>query len=86
MKLACNKYLGIHTDKNFILNHHRNNLAKKLYEANAMLSKIIPYVDIKTLKSIEYFIFESHLSYAPLVWVQNSSSVKRLHILQNFKF
>ena len=46
------------------------------------LSKIRHYVDIKTLKSIYQVIFESHLSYTLLVWVQNSLSVKRLHILQ----
>ena len=47
-----------------------------------MLSKLRHYVDIKTLKSIYHAVFESHLSYASLVWTQNSSSVKRLHILQ----
>ena len=40
-----------------------------------MLSKI-------RQKSIYHAIFESYLSYTSLVWTQNSSSVKRLHILQ----
>ena len=30
------------------------------------------YVDIKILKSIYHAIFEPHLSYASLFWVQNS--------------
>ena len=47
-----------------------------------MLSKIRHNVDIKTLKPMYCAIFDSHLSYASLVWVHNSSSVKRLHILQ----
>ena len=47
-----------------------------------MLSKIRHNVDIKTLKSMICAIFDSRLSYASLVWVHNSSSVKRLHILQ----
>ena len=32
-------------------------------------------------KSIYHAIFESNLSYASLVWVQNLSYVKRLYIL-----
>ena len=40
-----------------------------------MLSKI-------RQKWIYHAIFESYLSYTSLVWTQNSSSVKRLHILQ----
>ena len=47
-----------------------------------MLSKIRHHVGIKTLRSIYHAIFESHLSYASLAWAQNSSSVKRLNILQ----
>ena len=39
-------------------------------------------LDIKTLKSVYYAIFESHLWYASLAWLQNTSSVKRLHLLQ----
>ena len=45
----------------------------KLNNANSMLPKIRNYVDIKKLKSIYHAIFGSHLSYASLVWVQNSS-------------
>ena len=49
-----------------------------------MVSKIGLYIDIKILKSIYHAIFESHLSYALLVWTQSSSSVDRLHILEKF--
>ena len=34
------------------------------------------------LRSVYYAIFESHLCYASYVWVQNTNSVKRLHLLQ----
>ena len=51
-----------------------------------MPSNIRHYVDMKTLKSICYAILESHLSYASCVWVQNLSSVKKLHILQKKSF
>ena len=47
-----------------------------------MLSKLGHVLDIKTLGSVYYAMFESHLHYASLVWVQNTNSVKRLHLLQ----
>ena len=47
-----------------------------------MLSKKGHYVDKKSLKSICHSVSDSYLSYASLAWVQNSSSVKGLHILQ----
>ena len=50
-----------------------------------MLSKIRHYIDIKTRKSIHHAIYESHLSYTSLVWVQNSSSYKRLNFTQKKK-
>ena len=71
------KYRGIHVDKYLTWKHQINNVAIKLNKGNAMLSKIRHYVNIKTLKSIDHAIFESHLSYTSLVWAQNLSSVKR---------
>ena len=53
-----------------------------LLSHNAMLSKLRHVLDIKTLRSVYYAIFESHLCYASLVWAQNTNSVKRLHLLQ----
>ena len=47
-----------------------------------MLSKLRHVLGIKTLRSVYYAIFESHLCYASLVWAQNNNSVKRLHLLQ----
>ena len=76
------KYLGIHLDKYLTWKHQIYNIAIKPNKANAMLSKIKHYVDIKTLNSRYHAIFESHISYASFVWVQSSSFVKRLHILQ----
>ena len=76
------KYPRIHLDKYLMWKCQVNNIAIKLNKANAMLSKIGHYVVMKTLKSIYHAIFELHLSYASLVWMQNSSSAKRLHILQ----
>ena len=93
------KYLGIYVDKNLTWKHHVNNIAIKFSTANAMLSKTRYYADKKKLY-YQFFcaIFESHLSYASLVYAQNSSLVKRLSFfkknrsrrpslqkLQNFK-
>ena len=47
-----------------------------------MLSKLSHVLDIKTLRSVYYSIFESHLCYASLVWAQNTYSVKRFPLLQ----
>ena len=44
------KYLGIHLDKYFNWKHQINNVAIKLNNANAVLSKIRHNVDIKSLK------------------------------------
>ena len=75
------KYLKIHLNKYLRWKHQINNAAVKLNRANAMLSKIRQNVDIKALKSIHHAISES-FSYASLVWAQNSSSIRSLHILQ----
>ena len=76
------KYLGIQIDKRLTWKQHINHVALKLNKANAMLSKLRYVLDIKTLRSVYYAIFESHLCYASLAWVQNNNSLKRLHLLQ----
>ena len=73
------KYLGI--DRRLTWKQHINHVALKLNKANAMLSKLRHILDIKTLRSVYYAIFESHLCYASLVWTQNNNSVKKLHHL-----
>ena len=76
------KYLGIQIDKRLTWKHQINRVALKLNKANAILSKLKHVLDIKTLRSVYYAIFESHLCYVSLVWAQNNNSVKRLHLLQ----
>ena len=75
------KHLGIQIDKRLTWKQHINHVALKLNKANAMLSKLSHVLDIKTLRSVYYAIFESHLCYASLVSAQNNNSVKRLHLL-----
>ena len=76
------KYLGIQIDKRLTWKQHINHVALKLIKANAMLSKLRHVLDIRTLRSVYYAIFESYLCYTSLVWAQNNNSVKRLHLLQ----
>ena len=76
------KYLGIQIDKRLISKQHINHVAVKLNKANAMLSKLRHVLDIKTLRSVYYAIFESHLCYVSLVWAKNTNSVKRLQLSQ----
>ena len=61
------KYLGIQIDKRLTWKQHINHVALELNKANAMLSKLRHVLDIKTLRSVYYAIFESHLCYASLV-------------------
>ena len=57
-------------------------MALKLNKVNAILSKLRHVLDIKTLRSVYYAIFDSYLCYASFVWAQNTNSVKRLYLLQ----
>ena len=54
----------------------------KLNRANALLLKIRNYVNMKTLRNIYYAIFDPHLTYSCMVWVQNINTDNILIILQ----
>ena len=93
MKTESVKYFRILIDKKITweqqINHVSLKLNKvnamlslKLNKVNAMLSNLRYVLDIKTVRSVYYAIFELHLWYASLVWAQNASSVKRFHLLQ----
>ena len=58
------KYLGIQIDERLTWKQQINHVALKLNKANAMLSKLRHVLDVKTLRSVYYVIFESHLCYA----------------------
>ena len=76
------KYLGINIDETLICKQHMSDTAIKLSKANDILSKLIHFIDRKTLKSKYHAIFEHHFYYSSLVWAQNSNSIKRLFVLQ----
>ena len=55
------KYLGVLIDEHLSFKHHINALCLKLRRANGMLAKIRHFVDGKTLKSLYFSLFNSHL-------------------------
>ena len=52
--------------------------------ANALLFEIRNFVRnfVKTLKTIYYTIFDSHINYVNMIWAQNSNAVNRVSVLQ----
>ena len=76
------KYLGVRIDENLNWKHHVSDIAIKLNRANALLFKIRNFVNVKTLKTIYYAIFDSHINYANVIWAQNSNALNRVSALQ----
>ena len=50
----------------------------KLNRANALLFKIRNFVNVNTLKTIYYAIFDSHINYVNVVLPQNFNVVSRV--------
>ena len=76
------KYLGVRIDENLNWKHHVSDIAIKLNRVNALLFKIRNFVNVKTLKTIYYTIFDSHINYANVIWDQNPNAVYRVFVLQ----
>ena len=55
------KYLGIKIDENLNWKQKNSGIAIELIKANGILSKLRPFIDRKTVKSIYHTIFEPHL-------------------------
>ena len=70
------RYLGIQIDKRLTWKQQINHVALELSKANAMLAKLRHVLDIKTLRSVYYVIFEPHLCYASLVWAETLIQLK----------
>ena len=62
--------------------HHVSNIAIKLNRVNALFFKIRSFVNVSTLKTIYYAIFDSHTNYVNVIWDQNFSAVNSVAILQ----
>ena len=76
------KYLGIKTDKSLKWKHHVSDITTKLNRANALLFKIRNFVNINTLKTFYYTIFDSHIDYANVIWDRNVNAINTVSILQ----
>ena len=77
------KYLRVKIDRFLHWHDQVNSIAVKLNRTNILLVKIRNYVNMKTLRNINFAIFYyPHLSYSFIVWAQNINKVKRLIILQ----
>ena len=50
--------------------------------ANAVFFKIKNFVNVNSLKTIYYAIFDSHINYDNVIWAQNFNAVNRVSILQ----
>ena len=76
------KYLGVKIDTNLSWQYHVNDLSVKMNRANALFFKMKKYISLKILRSINFAIFGSYLSYCCLAWAQNCSTIQRIIILQ----
>ena len=77
------KYLGVYIDEHLNWKHHINYVCNKLKRANGALSKLRHYVNEKTLTSLYYSLFHSHVSYAAKIWGQRQTvPAHRVLILQ----
>ena len=62
--------------------HHASDITINLNRTNALLFKIINFVNVNTLKTIYYASFDSHINYANVIWAQNFIAINRVSVLQ----
>ena len=62
------KYLGLYLDENLSWSVHINQLSKKLSRYNGILSKVRYFLPERTIISLYYAIFYSHLPHGCPVW------------------
>ena len=72
---TCAKYLGVLLDEHLLFKDHINTLKKKLNKANGTLAKLRHHLPSDILKTIYYFLFDTHLRYASQVWGQSNSDI-----------
>ena len=77
------KYLGIYLDENFSLNYHFDNLCKKLSVGLFCLRRAKNTVNKKSLKTLYYSLFYSHLFYCSnILNCSSNANIKKVTILQ----
>ena len=77
------KYLGVTLEKNLDWNRHLDSLNLKLNEAIVIFRKIRHYVPKVLWKTLYETIFQSHLTYACQIWVQNINALNKIQALQD---
>ena len=73
------KYLGVHIDNNLSWDYHIKCLSNKLGRANGIISKLRHFLPNKTLISVYYAIFHSHIIYGCSVW--SMTTLTNIHII-----
>ena len=71
----CTKYLGVLLDEHLLFKDQINTLKQKLNRANGILAKLRHHLPSDILKTIYYFLFDTHLRYACQVWGQSNSDI-----------
>ena len=75
------KYVGIHIDHNLSWDCHIKEMNSKLSRTNEILSKLRHYVPKKTMLSVYYAIFYSHMTYGSLVWsITSQKNLDRIFV------
>ena len=77
------KYLGINIDHNLSWDCHIKEMNAKLNRTNGILSKLRHYVPKKTMLSVYYALFYSHMTYGSLVWsLTTQKNIDSIFMLQ----
>lgn len=77
------KYLGIHLDEHMNFNSHIQHLCNKLSKSLFCLNRIKNILDKKSLRTIYFSIFHSHLLYCNAILnCTSQTNIKRISILQ----
>ena len=77
------KLLGILFDEHLNFNHHINHLKSKLSKALYCINRIKNFVPQKTLKTIYFSLFHSHLLYCPqIVNCSSKSNIEKIFTVQ----
>ncbi len=66
-KLRSFKLLGVHFDEYLTFNKHISHVSAKLTRANFCLRRIANFISIKTLRTLYFSIFHSHLLYCSII-------------------
>ena len=69
------KYLDVLLDEHLLFKNHIDTLKQKLNTANGILAKLRHHLPFDILKTVYYFLFDTHLRCACQVWGQSNSDI-----------